>query len=655
MPEMLKFSCPIEFKKSADEKGPPTFEMTAYTGAIMNLNRWDGGVIVDLAGMKIGAKKKPIFLEHENKIVGHSTEIKVDNGQLYASGLISGTGDAAKEVLGNGLNGFPWQASIGAMADKIVKLEEGKTANVNGRDITGPATIIRKSTLKEISFVALGADENTSAEIAATLFQEESNMGDKKEELAVNPPAEIDAAKVVGEVQAKIKAAAIEETKRISAIQAAAKGNADLTVKALDEDWSVEKVQVEVLKAETETLKASLKAAPQVSVGEPALNGKTILAAACKSVGIKSERLEKDSDIGPEAVKAASDLRGLGLRGICEMVIRAAGKRVPVVFGDETLRVAREADRQLKASGLSTTSLTGICGAVANKALLAGYEAVPSVIRSIAKESDAQNFQTRTSYRLKDDGGFALVAPGGDIHSGELTEDTYTNKLNTYGKIITLDRQMIMNDDLNAFADLPRRLGKAAADQLEYQGFYALLDEAGNSFWHANHRNLSASSALAIAGLNSATKLFMEQVDAASGAAGGAVAKAGHPINVIPRFMLAPPALAATAKQLYVSENLIDGSSSAAQGQRNIYAGAYTPLSSPYLSNQNFSNYSDTTWFLLAGPDLAVIEVLYLRGIRAPTIESSDAEFETLGTKFRAYFDFAVAQMDWRGGVKATA
>ena len=54
-------------------------------------------------------------------------------------------------------NGFPWQASLGASADKVVFIPEGKTARANGRDHQGPVYIARKSTLGEVSFVALGA------------------------------------------------------------------------------------------------------------------------------------------------------------------------------------------------------------------------------------------------------------------------------------------------------------------------------------------------------------------------------------------------------------------------------------------------------------------------------------------------------------------
>ena len=81
--------------------------------------------------------------------------------------MISGVGATAQEVIATSENGFPWQASLGASADKVVFIPEGKTAKANGREFKGPVYIARKSTLGEVSFVALGADDDTEARVAA--------------------------------------------------------------------------------------------------------------------------------------------------------------------------------------------------------------------------------------------------------------------------------------------------------------------------------------------------------------------------------------------------------------------------------------------------------------------------------------------------------
>jgi hypothetical protein len=60
-------------------------------------------------------------------------------------------------------DGFPWQASVYVPPQSIEKLDEGETAEVNGRTIEGPGHVFRQSSLREVTFTSLGADENTGA------------------------------------------------------------------------------------------------------------------------------------------------------------------------------------------------------------------------------------------------------------------------------------------------------------------------------------------------------------------------------------------------------------------------------------------------------------------------------------------------------------
>ncbi|MBL8892488.1 MAG: hypothetical protein JNL67_21105 [Planctomycetaceae bacterium] len=129
---------------------------------------WPYPVVVDLAGMRVTRKSRPILKDHDRaSIVGHTDDIMVGDSRLEVAGVISGVGNNAQEVIATSENGFPWQASLGANADKVVFIPEGKTATANSREFKGPVYIARKSTLGEVSFVALGADDDTEARIAA--------------------------------------------------------------------------------------------------------------------------------------------------------------------------------------------------------------------------------------------------------------------------------------------------------------------------------------------------------------------------------------------------------------------------------------------------------------------------------------------------------
>ena len=166
----LKFKeedVPVEIL--ASQEGEKTkkrkFSMVAHSGKIM-LNHWLwGNLAIDLSGVSIGRKKKPALREHNsNRIVGWTEGINIDEKRgIVAEGIFSGKTEDGIQALELADEGFPWQASIYIPPLAIERVKDGETAEVNGRKIKGPGTIFRKSILREVSFCALGADENTSA------------------------------------------------------------------------------------------------------------------------------------------------------------------------------------------------------------------------------------------------------------------------------------------------------------------------------------------------------------------------------------------------------------------------------------------------------------------------------------------------------------
>ncbi|HAH21635.1 MAG: hypothetical protein A2Y00_05470 [Omnitrophica WOR_2 bacterium GWF2_43_52] len=166
----LKFreeDVPVEILTSQEgEKSKKRkFSMVAHSGKVM-LNHWLwGNLAIDLSGVSIGRKKKPALREHNsNRIVGWTEGINIDEERgIVAEGIFSEKTEDGIQALELADEGFPWQASIYIPPLVIERVKDGETAEVNGRKLKGPGTIFRKSVLREVSFCALGADENTSA------------------------------------------------------------------------------------------------------------------------------------------------------------------------------------------------------------------------------------------------------------------------------------------------------------------------------------------------------------------------------------------------------------------------------------------------------------------------------------------------------------
>ena len=113
------------------------FRMTAYTGGKLLLANFPYPVVVDLSGLRIPTKSRPILRDHDSsRIVGHTESIEINGSSIRLGGIVSGSNDHAREVSDSGDNGFPWQASLGATAQRRssslieAKSAEGKRSRV---------------------------------------------------------------------------------------------------------------------------------------------------------------------------------------------------------------------------------------------------------------------------------------------------------------------------------------------------------------------------------------------------------------------------------------------------------------------------------------------------------------------------------------------
>jgi hypothetical protein len=253
------------------------------------------------------------------------------------------------------------------------------------------------------------------------------------------------------------------------------------------------------------------------------------------------------------------------------------------------------------------------------------------------------DFKTVTSYRLIGKDQYELVAPGGELKHGTLGNEQYTNKADTYGLMLSIDRRDIINDDLGAITTVPRKLGRGSGLKINDVFWTVFLNNA--SFFTVSNKNFlsGADTVLSIDGLTKAEVAFMDQVDSD-----------GKPIGIMPAILLVPTALSAIGSQLFKSLELRDNTSSAKYPITNPHQGKFRVEVSRYLGNAAYSGNSAKAWYLLAEPtDLPVIEVAFLNGQEAPTIETAEADFTVLGVQMRGYHDFGASLQDYRGGVKS--
>ncbi len=629
------------------EEGKPSlrkFSMTAYTGGAMRLGGWPYPVVVDLAGMRVTRKSRPILKDHDRgSIVGHTDDIAITDKSLEVAGVISGVGATAQEVIATSENGFPWQASLGASADKVVFIPEGKTANANGREFKGPVYVARKSTLGEVSFVALGADDDTEARVAAGLAD-----ADEPDDAETDPTDDLEPVNASLNMSTKpktetktattspvsdMRAEAAAESRRIAGIRKVCAGNhADIEADAIEQGWSTTKTELAVLRSERPK-------APEQTQNSRRYSREVLEAAACLSVGIEEKTLL--ASYGEKTLDAANPLRHIGLRELVAECARMEGIDVPRVFGDGTATIR---------AGFSSMSLPSIMENVMNKTLLAAYQNTPIAAFDLCSVGTVTDFKEVARYRLLGTGGFEQVAPDGELKHGKLSEQKYSNKADTYGQILTLTRHDIINDDLSAFMDIPRQMGRSGAESIDDLFFTLLLKNAG--FFSSANANLlqGADTKFGPDALTVAKTTFRKQK-----AGPGGKPKDQKPINIRPEYLVVPVELETEAELLMGSSQLmIDAQGSPTKiPVDNPHRNKYRIISTPHLSDSYYPGASAAAWYLFANPQvLPAFEIVFLNGRRTPIIERVEMPPNTLGMGFRSYIDFGVNSQDHRAAVK---
>jgi hypothetical protein len=640
----------------------PRFSMLAYTGGPMRLAGWKFPVIVDLAGLAIPSQIRPIRVGHDtDKRVGHTHAIRVDNNQLVAEGVVSCTGHTAKELVADARNGFPWQASIGASVEQFEFFKDGQVAQVNGRQFTGPVNVVRRATLGEISFVDLGADGNTSANVAASAKENSSmnrtngtstlspntdasntnaseNQAENASAIQAQTPTPTALPSIntnnVPEAVADIRAQVAAESKRIAAIRQICNGKfPTVEAQAIEEGWDTTKTELHVLRASRPNIPVAAHGAGPMT--QRPNNPQVYEAVALMASGLPNTRIE--AMYAEPVLEAADKLRGIGVQEFCELV---SGQQLP--------RFRRDATGWLQAA-FSTASLPGVLSNIANKMLLEGYNYVEDAWRRIAKIASVNDFKEHSRYRMTGAFKFEQVGPDGELKHGKLDEQKFGQRADTHGIMFALTRQMIINDDMGAFTDIPRQIGMGAAEAIADAVWGLWLrnpNQSDNkSFFHADHNNYleGVDTALSVDGLTAAEVKFSEQIK-----------PNGKPLGMPANILLVPTALKVAAELLMKSIQLNETTTAnKAKPSINPHVGKFDVVSSVYLANASFTGASSKAWYLLADPNrLPSIEVAFLNGVDRPTVEKTDADFNTLGIQFRGYIDFGVREQDHRGALK---
>ncbi|MCC7203931.1 MAG: Mu-like prophage major head subunit gpT family protein [Phycisphaeraceae bacterium] len=605
------------------EKKLPRVTIQAYGGGPMTIPAW-GVVVVDLAGMEI-PEQIALLVDHENiltKVAGHG-RARVVKGRLVVEGELSGSSEVVEQIVNLARNGMQLQASIGAQPLETRTIEPGEKIKVNGRTQTLPrgGVLIVRSRLRETSIVALGADDETSVRIAAKRETSygETNMG--KEVQTIDEQA------ILSRERQRVA-----EIDRLCACAARSGVASDAVEKARAE--AIEgKLDMAQLSAKfLDAARSRLEAIPLIPRHQTVSAAAALEGALLCRLG-RSDLAEKS--LGADVMEQSARIRGSSLLDICAMALALDGQSVP--HNDK---------KGLVRASMSTASLPIALGGALEKILITGFNAAAPSWKGFAAIRSVSNFREHQAVRPSASGRLEQVAPGGELKHAALTEWTTPLKAETYGKIVRVDRQMLINDDIGVLDEVAFQLGRMAQRTLTDTLYRGLLAAAATHFTTAQSNYIEGSTtALSLDALSTGLASMRRQRDSD-----------GREIDVVPAVLLVPPSLEATGRALLTSAFTEDPSATSPRPTGNPVAGAALSLAvEPRLENSLIAGYSSTAWYLFAGPADSPWLVGYLNGQENPTIEyhGLDSSTDTLGMTWRVYHDFAVAAGDPKAGFKS--
>ncbi|GAB1062037.1 ClpP-like prohead protease/major capsid protein fusion protein [Shewanella algae] len=274
---------------------------------------------------------------------------------------------------------------------------------------------------------------------------------------------------------------------------------------------------------------------------------------------------------------------------------------------------------------------------VANKSVLKGWEAQPESFERFCKKGQLSDFKIANRVGL--DGFKALdkVEEGAEYKYATLSDHGEKIMLATYGKIFSITRQAIINDDMNMLMSVPEKMGRAAKRTI---GNLVWAIITGNpkmsdnkALFHADHKNLG-SGAPSVETISALCELMESQMIGEES------------LNIQPAFAMVPPNLKRTMLQT-VKSSSVKGA--------DVNAGIANPIQDllEVISEPRLKTNSDKAWYVAAGLGEDTIEVAYLDGIDTPYIEQQDG-FTVDGVATKVRIDAGVAPLDYRGLAKST-
>lgn len=408
------------------------------------------------------------------------------------------------------------------------------------------------------------------------------------------------------------------ETTRVTSIMdlAARAGRADLTRAAIDGNVTVEAFRAQLFD-QLVTQQAPVNGNTRAQIGTDATETTRAAMTEALSYGLGVRMPEA----GPS--DAARQYMGRGLIDLAAESINYRGGRV---------LNARQIDEILTRASHSTSDFPAIFENALNRSLEGRYALAQPTFKQFARQRNFKDFRPHKSVSVGDFPMLLKVLETGEIKAGTFGEGKESVQAFSYARRIHISRQMLINDDLGAIADLLASYGATVA-LFEEVTFYAtafngkLADD--KTVFHADHNNLAGAG----------TVIDVDNVGKARAAMGKQKSVDGNPLLAnSPRFLLTGPDKATEAEKLLATVAPANAASV------NPFSGKLVPIESSQIAGN--------AWHLIGAPEMGSNwRWGYLEGYEAPRVRMEEP-FGTQGFGMSVEHDFGAGAVDFRFAYK---
>jgi len=420
-------------------------------------------------------------------------------------------------------------------------------------------------------------------------------------------------------------AAAEAERKRI-------KGIAKMAAPFL-KDGRLEQTEVDALIDDGTGIDAAgTRMLASVATREPA-------APRSSSATVQRDARDKFREGAERALMAKEGMTGGERNEFSSLTLSELARETLVVAGEDRRFTSREAMISraftMTTGGMSTSDFGSILANVMGKAALMGWEEAEETFHLWTRRGTLADFKTSKRVGLGLVGALREVPAGAEYKYVSVDDRGEDIALATYGEIININRQAIINDDLSMLGELPRKMGRAARRTVGNLAYAVLTGNPtmadGVALFHASHANLAASGAApSVATLDVGRTAMRTQKEKTGGSS----------LNITPRFLLVPSALEVTSRQLL--ESSFDPTSNKGHAKNPVSGMA------DLIVEARLDDDSATAWYLGASPGaFDTVEVAYLDGMDAPFLEQKDG-WTVDGSQMKVRIDAGVAPLDHR-------